>query len=255
MNALFDPHSEVNRIVQFLKDVYTHTGTRSAVIAWSGGIDSTVSLYILANALPKEHITILHLPYETTYETDFRLIQSDLKLSSAQFLTISIRTMVDTVWHTVQDEQRPEIRKGNIMARIRMIVLYDCARKMNALVCGTENKTEDLLGYFTRFGDQASDIEPIQHLYKTQVYELAKELRIPKTFIERSPTAGLWSGQTDEGDFGFTYAEADEVLFRHFDKNMNVAKIEKEGFPNARKIITLAEKNSFKHKVPYKIQI
>jgi len=143
------------------------------------------------------------------------------------------------------------IRLGNIIARVRMIILFDLAKKHNALVCGTENKSEKLLGYFTRFGDAASDIEPISHLYKTQVRELANYLKLPQKIIEAKPTAGLWPGQTDEGEFGFTYQEADNVLSLYFDKKISTKKIRSLGYKNALKILAFAKKNSFKEKVPY----
>ena len=142
-------------------------------------------------------------------------------------------------------------RLGNVMARVRMITAYDYAKKLNSLVCGTENKTEYLLGYFTRFGDEASDIEPIQHVYKTNIYKLGEFLGVPNNILEAQPTAGLWAGQTDEGEFGFSYKEADEVLFRFIDRSETIEEIEKEGFRNARKIIGFLKKNEFKHKVPY----
>ncbi len=145
------------------------------------------------------------------------------------------------------------VRLGNIMARIRMIILFDLAKKHNGLVAGTENKSEFLLGYFTRHGDEASDFEPIQHLYKTQVVQLAKYLQIPKTIIDKTPTAGLWEGQSDEGEFGFSYKEADNVLYLYFEKKMSVSEISKKGFQAAKKIISWVDKNSFKHKLPYKL--
>lgn len=140
------------------------------------------------------------------------------------------------------------------MARARMVILYDLAKKHQALVCGTENKSEFRLGYFTRFGDEASDFEPIQHLYKTQVYQLAKYLNIPKNIILQVPTAGLWEGQTDEGEFGFSYKEADIVLYLYFDKGKAISQIITKGFPNAQKIIDRAKANSFKHHLPYRIK-
>lgn len=240
-----------SEIVTFLKDVFSKAGINHGVIAWSGGIDSTVSLYLLSHALPKENITILHLPYTTSYESDFRAIQKELGFKDEQFKVISIQPVVDALCKT-QSVSDP-LRKGNMMARSRMIILYDVAKELNALVCGTENRTEDLLGYFTRFGDQASDIEPIQHLYKTEVFALAKELGVPDEFITRAPSAGLWSGQTDEGEFGFSYKEADEVLSRYYDDNTAISEMEKDGLMNASKIITLAKKNAFKHEVPYTI--
>ncbi|NCO88578.1 NAD(+) synthase [Candidatus Roizmanbacteria bacterium] len=137
------------------------------------------------------------------------------------------------------------------MARTRMIILFDQAKKLDALVCGTENKSEHLLGYFTRFGDAASDIEPIQHLYKTQIYQLAKYLKIPREIINQPPTAGLWNGQTDEGQFEFTYKEADQVLSLYYDQRKSLKMIIKSGFPNVKIIIKMMRNNQFKNKTPY----
>ena len=142
---------------------------------------------------------------------------------------------------------------GNIMARARMIVLFDIAKKHNALVCGTENKSEHLLGYYTRFGDEASDIEPIRHLYKTQIYKLAKYLNVPQEIIEAQPSAGLWKRQTDEGQFGFSYEEGDQVLHLYYDKNLSLKELKKYGFKNTEKIISFSKMNEYKHKVPYSI--
>jgi len=243
--------AEIARITSFLQSTYRKAHKNRALIAWSGGIDSTVSLYLLVRALPKESITVLHLPYRTSYQNDFASIQQHLDLPSENFHVISIVPFVDAIWSALVDTSDDDhVRKGNIMARIRMVVLYDWAKKLDALVCGTENKTEDLLGYFTRFGDAASDVEPIQHLYKTQVKSIARTLQVPATFIERHPTAGLWDDQTDEGEFGFTYKEADEVLLRIFEYSESITKVEKD-CPNTKKIIALAKKNAFKHEVPY----
>jgi NAD+ synthase len=137
---------------------------------------------------------------------------------------------------------------------MRMIVLFDLAKKYNALVVGTENKSENLLSYFTRYGDQASDIEPIEHLYKTQVYQLANHLGVQEILLNQTPTAGLWQGQTDEGQFGFSYQEADQVLFLHLEKGLDVETIEQQGFTNARAILSWREKNLFKHNVPYVLE-
>jgi len=139
------------------------------------------------------------------------------------------------------------------MARTRMIILFDQAKRHEALVCGTENKSEHLLGYFTRFGDSASDIEPITHLYKTQVYQLAKYLKIPEEIIQTQPTAGLWENQTDEGEFGFTYEEADQVLYLFHDRNKSLNEIINLGFKNTEKIIKRVKQNEFKRKTPYTI--
>ncbi len=139
------------------------------------------------------------------------------------------------------------------MVRMRMILLYDLSKKYNALVLGTENKTEHLLGYFTRFGDEASDIEPLQNLYKTQVKQLASYLGVPEEIIKKPPTAGMWQGQTDEGEFGFTYEEADQILSLWHDKKADREVIIKAGFSpdTVDKVIKRVTDNSFKHNLPY----
>ena len=146
-----------------------------------------------------------------------------------------------------------DARKGNVMARVRMIVLFDLSKKFNYLVMGTENKTEHLLGYYTRFGDEASDIEPLRELYKTQVFDLAKYLRVPQETINKAPTAGLWEGQTDEGEFGFSYKEADEILYLYANKKLTKKEIIAKGY--GKKVIERlwwwVSKGEFKDRVPY----
>jgi len=133
---------------------------------------------------------------------------------------------------------------------MRMILLFDLAKKYKALVLGTENKTEHLLGYFTRFGDSASDIEPIRHLYKTQVRKLAKYLKIPEKIIKKTPTAGLWQGQTDEREFGFSYGEADQILLLYLDQKKNVEEIVNKGIKleQVEKVVKRLKANEFKHR-------
>lgn len=250
--VIFDAQLESEKIISFLQKKLDQVGKKKIVINWSGGIDSTVSLYLLAKAFPIANITILHLPYETTYEDEFLPIADYLQTTRAQFHVISIKSMVDSLMAELKISD--PFRVGNVMARVRMIVAFDHAKKLNALVCGTENRTEHLLGYFTRFGDEASDIEPIQHVYKTHIIELGKFLGIPNNILDAVPSAGLWAGQTDEGEFGFSYKEADVVLSNYFDEKKSVEAIEGLGFRNAKKIIEFSKKNEFKHKVPYSIE-
>lgn len=245
----FDAQLESEKIISFLQKKMEQTGKKKIVINWSGGIDSTVSLYLLAKAFPVANITILHLPYETTYEDEFLPIADYLQTTRAQFHVVSIKNMVGSIMADLKISD--PFRVGNVMARVRMIVAFDHAKKLNALVCGTENKTEHLLGYFTRFGDEASDIEPIQHIYKTHIIELGKFLGIPNNILDAVPSAGLWAGQTDEGEFGFSYKEADEILSLFYDEKKTVEQIEQMGFRNTKKVIEFSRKNEFKHKVPY----
>lgn len=240
---------EVLRITSFIKETFDKQKIKHGVIGISGGIDSATSLALLSRSIPKENILALYLPYFES-EDDIEELIDSLGLSEDQLITFPIEEMVDEMIDQLEIPEEDLVRRGNIMARIRMILLYDFAKANNALVVGTENRSEYLLGYYTRFGDGASDIEPIVHLYKTQVYELAKHLSLLSSMINKAPSANLWENQTDEVEFGFKYSEADPVLYLYFDKSLPVAEIEKE-YPSAKKIIDFANKNSYKHKVPY----
>lgn len=260
-----DPKEETEKIVHLLKTTLKKTGLKKYIIGWSGGIDSTVCLYLLTKAVPARQIHLLHMPYFETQINDLQeLIKTHSFLHDIQIHEISIRNTVDQVWGTVSmptitgksvalTEKIDRVRKGNIIARVRMIILFDFSKKTNGLVCGTENRTEQLLGYFTRYGDEASDIEPVQHLYKSHLYKVAHYLRIPSKFIHRSPSADLWPGQTDEGEFGFTYSEADEVLYLYIEKNISCEKLVRSGFKHAEDVIKRFKDNGYKKKVPYKI--
>lgn len=257
MNDLLsiNPSAETQKITSFIKTVLKKQGFENVVIGVSGGIDSAVCLSLLQKSIPPKNIFPAHLYY----------FESKINLPQKNVCNISIKNAVDALaktlfptsvvelfpWHTSEVKR---LRLGNIMARVRMIVLYDLAKKHNGLVCGTENKSEFYLGYFTRFGDEASDIEPIRHLYKTQIYSLAKYLNVPQNIIDLPPTAGLWAGQTDEGDFGFSYKEADIVLYLYFEQKKSLSEIISKGFPNAKKIVDWANKNSFKHHLPYVVK-
>jgi len=282
-----NPKQETKKIIKFIQTTLQKNNIKNVVIGVSGGIDSVTSLYLLAKSIPAQNIYPMHLYYfDSSVKQSEKLIEeTKIPKQNIQFLSIKkpvneIKQLIlNSRWHEgmgsrqradlwVWKESRAltgrefvtesavnKIRIGNIMARVRMIILYDFAKKLHGLVCGTENKTEHLLGYFTRFGDAASDIEPIQHLYKTQVYKLAQYLNIPNSILNQTPTAGLWHGQTDEGELGFTYKEADEVLYLFYDKKYKVSEIEAKGYENSRKIIEFFQKNNFKTKTPYRIDI
>ncbi len=249
---------EAKKIDDFFRNAVKKTGIKDVVIGWSGGVDSTVALYLLSRVYEPSRIHVLHMPYETDRRNELASIMKANRLSSHNVHVVELRSMVDSVWErlgkaTPPDQKNGAVRKGNIMARMRMVTLFDFARAKGALVCGTENKSEHFLGYFTRFGDAASDMEPIEHLYKTQVYEMAAFLGIPREIAQRKPSADLWDGQTDEGEFGFTYEEADRVLSLYFDRHIPVGEIIKQGFRRTKKILGYVERNLFKHKTPYRL--
>ncbi len=231
------------------------------IVAVSGGIDSATVLYLLNKTIPKKNIFVMHLYYYEKSIAPFHSIVNPLQLPKENILLSPIKEVVDKIATELQNdikqhsstrhEMTKKVRLGNIMARIRMIYLFDQAKKLDALVCGTENRTENYLGYFTRFGDAASDFEVINHLYKTEVRDLAKHLHVPQEITDMAPTAGLWEGQTDEKELGFTYDEIDGVLGLHFDEKLSIEEIEKQGYENVRKILQIVEKNRFKHEVPY----
>ena len=256
-----NPSAEQKRIVSFIKRVFKEQRFENAVIGMSGGIDSATSISLLAKALPPKNIFVAHLYYFDSHIENIKPFLKQVNIPQKNIYNISIKDSVDTfqealpneILKQVQNDNR-KIRLGNVMARIRMIILYDLAKKHNALVAGTENKSEDLLGYFTRFGDQASDLEPIQHLFKTQVYQLANYLGVPENIINQAPTAGLWTGQTDEKELGFSYKEADMVLKLYFEEKNTLDQILEKGFKNAEKIIERVKRNEFKHKLPYGIK-
>lgn len=248
-----DPEQETQRITSFIQDVLKKTNKSKVVIGLSEGIDSTTALFLLKKVLDPKDIIVANLAYNQTNTSKFDLITKITQIPKENIYKISIKESVDKIAESsgIDNFENNKVRVGNIMARVRMIFLFDLAKKYNGLVCGTENKSEDYLGYFTRFGDQASDFEPIIHLYKTQVYKLAKFLAVPKEIIDQAPTAGLWEGQTDQKELGFSYEEADQVLYMHFEENLSVEEIKNRGFENAEKIIKRVKENEFKHKTPY----
>lgn len=246
-----DSKLEIDKIVSFFKKIKRKTGINKVVIGLSGGIDSTSVFFLLKQAYDPKEIFPAILNFNPKDNRVIKSILAETKIPKENIFDVSIKPAVERVSEILAQEPLSDMRKGNIMARIRMIILFDLAKKNGALVCGTENKSEHLLGYFTRFGDAASDIEPITHLYKTQVYQLAKDLGVPKTIINQPPSADLWEKQTDEGEFGFTYKEADQVLHLYYDKKIRLEKIGRYGFKHYKKIIERLLSNQFKLKTPY----
>ena len=198
-----------------LRAVVEGSGRSRAVVGLSGGIDSAVALAISARALGPENVTALRLPSRHTEQVhldDAAASAAAAGLPPANLLTASIEPMLEGVAAARPTIHDQALRFGNASARCRMIAIYDLAQELTALVVGTENRSEYHLGYFTRFGDAASDVEPIWDLYKTEVRTAARALGQPESVITKHPTAGLWGGQTDEDELGFSYRDADLVM-------------------------------------------
>lgn len=244
-----NPQQEEASIITFLKNTFNDQHVTNAVIAVSGGIDSALALTLLTKALGEDHVFPILLPYGNQSMTDAQIVCDFNNISNENILSKNIKESVDQIASELSIDSKDFQRKGNIMARVRMIYVFDLAKKLQALVCGTENKSEKYLGYFTRFGDGASDIEPIEHLYKTQVRELAMYMHIPKEILEKEPSAGLWENQTDEHELGFSYEDADQVI----DHVLSNAKepLTSVSLKVIEKVQQTMQKQAFKRNVPY----
>ena len=217
------------------------SGMDKAIIGLSGGIDSTVVAYLTVKAIGKENVIGIRLPYNNSGLLDSGLIVEKLGIKTK---VIFINEIVDSYI----GEGNDKLRIGNFMARIRMCILYDKAKENNALVIGTTNKTEMELGYFTKYGDGGVDIEPIADLYKTEIFELAKHLGIPDKIINKTPSADLWEGQTDEDELGMEYEYIDKMLGMENIKNIN----ETPDDDDKNKILSLIKNNRHKTMLPPK---
>ena len=242
---------EKDRIVEFIKKYVHEAGFKKGIIGLSGGLDSSVSAYLTVEALGKENVIAVIMPYKTLSSAnveDAKLIAQNL---SIKYYLCEISQMVDSYFNQYEKNAN-KLRRGNRMARERMCILYDLSAKENALVIGTGNKTELYLGYVTQFGDSACAIEPLGHLYKTEVLQLAKLLKIPSQIINKTPSADLWQGQTDEDELGIKYKIADEILYYLLDENLSDEEIMKKGFSinEINHIKNLMEKSEFKRRMP-----
>jgi NAD+ synthase len=206
-----DPRREADRIAGFIHDRLAEAGYHRAVLGVSGGIDSALVAALCVRALGAENVYGMLLPCENSNPSSTahgRLVVEQLGMPSSFF---DITPMYEPLVARAPDMSG--LRLGNIMSRLRMITLYDQSVAFNGLVMGTGNRTEWLLGYFTLYGDGASALKPIAHLYKCQVRALSAYLGIPDEIVHKAPSADLWEGQTDEADLGFNYDEADQIIF------------------------------------------
>lgn len=234
----------------FVRSEITRVGMSRAIINLSGGLDSALSCALAVAALGAENVMALRLPYRTSSADSLEHAQLVIDQFKVQTETIDISAMVDPLIE--RDSTISSVRKGNIMARVRMIVLYDQSEVFKALPVGTSNKTEILLGYSTMYGDSASAMNPIGDLYKTQVRQLARAMNIPAPIIDKAPSADLWEGQTDEKELGFTYDEVDKLLYLLIDQRYSPQEAIEAGFNESfvKAVTARVRRNQFKRMQP-----
>jgi NAD+ synthase len=245
-------HTDLARTILtgFIHSEITRAGFSRALVGLSGGIDSALSCWLAAEALGAENVLAVRMPYKNSSHDSLEDAQAVIDALGLQAVTIPITEMIEPYFERFPDLS--SMRRGNVMARARMIVLYDQSEAYNGLVVGTGNKTEILLGYTTLYGDSACALNPLGDLYKTQVRQLARAVGIPEAIIEKAPSADLWKGQTDEGELGFTYAEVDKLLYLLVDQRYTLQDCIEAGFTEAfvRVVMERIRRNHFKRILP-----
>jgi NAD+ synthase len=245
-----DPATTVRLLAGFIKCEVERTGKRRVVLGLSGGIDSALAAYLAAEALTPSGVIGVLMPYRTSSASSLSDAESVVGALGILAERFEISEMVDAF--SARAGQVSARRLGNVMARTRMTILYDRSMEHDALVLGTSNKTELLLGYGTIHGDLASAINPLGDLYKTQVRELSKALGVPRSILAKPPSADLWPSQTDENDLGFSYGEADRILALLVDGRLSVASVVRRGYPSAtvRRIQAAIVRSQYKRRMP-----
>ena len=237
-------------LVEFIRDETRNAGFQKGIVGLSGGVDSAVCAFLAAEALGHENVTAVMMPYRTSSPESLSDAEEVVTALGIHSEVVDISPMVDPFLDRAGI--RDKIRSGNVMARQRMIVLYDVSSREKGLVLGTSNKTEILLGYGTLFGDMASALNPLGDLYKTQVWQLAEHLGVPGHINEKRPTADLWEGQTDEDELGFSYNRVDRLLYllvdeRRTDEELGASGFEKGMIDRVKKMVA---RNQFKRRPP-----
>ena len=237
-------------LARFIRDELNKFGFSKGILGLSGGLDSAVCAVLAARALGPKNVLALIMPYGAGFPSDIKDAAGLARSLGIRKKTIDIAPQVDAYFLRFPTKFR--VLKGNKMARERMSILYDFSAREKALILGTSNKTELLIGYGTIHGDMACAINPMGDLFKTQVRELGAYLGVPSRIINKEPTAGLWPGQTDEDEIGVPYPELDAVLFELVDQRRSRNEIIADGFKAevVDRIISLIKCSEFKRKMP-----
>ena len=237
-------------LTSFIRDQITKAGMKRAVLGLSGGIDSALSAYLSVDALGAENVLAVRMPYKTSNPASLNDAGLVIESLGIPYLDIPITEMADPLINRFPD--MTNLRKGNIMARLRMVTLYDQSVAFGGLVMGTSNKTEFLLGYSTIYGDSGVALHPLADLYKAQVRQISRAMGVPQPVIDKAPSADLWEGQTDEGELGYTYNDVDQVLFLLVDERYTVDEVVEEGFERTfvEKVWSRVKINHYKRTMP-----
>lgn len=239
-------------IAEFIRAQLRQAGFERALLGLSGGIDSALVAYLAAEAIGPERLLCVLMPYRTSSPASRADAEEVVRRLGCASSLVDISPMVDAYFDVPERADASSLRRGNAMARQRMIVLYDHSVTWGGLVVGTGNKTEGLIGYTTLFGDSACAFNPIGDLYKSQVRQVAVDIGVPESIITKAPSADLWPGQTDEGEVGFSYAQIDRILFRLVDRRRSIDEVVAEGFDRAvvERVDRMVAGAEFKRQVP-----
>jgi len=237
-------------LTAFLRKELGRAGFAKAVLGLSGGVDSATVAYLCAEALSPENVLAVMMPYGDLNPEGMAHARKVVEATGARSLTVDITRQVDAYFEGFPDAGN--LRRGNKMARERMSILYDLSAAERALVVGTSNKTELLLGYGTLFGDMACAVNPVGDLYKTQLRQLARHVGVPEEIVVKSPSADLWVGQTDEQELGFKYEEVDRLLYLMVDKRYSQQQLVEAGFPTGlvRRVASMVRRFRYKRSLP-----
>jgi NAD+ synthase len=250
------PRPEINAplvhklLVAFIRNEFHKVGVKRAVLGVSGGVDSSLSAILGAHALGPENVLGIMMPYKTSSKESLEHARLLAERAGIKTIAVDISPQIDAYFERFPEADR--LRRGNKMARERMTILYDHSAQFGALVLGTSNKTELLLGYGTLYGDMASAVNPNGDLYKTQIWALAAEVGVPEEIVSKQPSPDLWVGQTSEGELGFSYRQVDELLFLMIDRRYSDEELREAGFPEhfIRRVSEMVRNSQFKRRLP-----
>lgn len=245
-------------LTNFIREEVYKAGLSKVTLGLSGGVDSAVSCCLAAEALGKENVTAVIMPYKNSSGTSMDDAMKVVGMLGIAYSVVEITRQIDAYFgekldaRAADSQKNLRLRMGNKMARERMSILYDFSSELGALVLGTSNKSELLLGYGTLYGDMASALNPIGDIYKTQIYQLAGFMNMPESLIRKAPSADLWAGQSDESELGFTYKEADAIMHLLVDRMYKPEVVSSLGYDKklVERIYGMIKKSQFKRRMP-----